>query len=102
MKIMTILGTRPEGIKMAPVIRRLRNDPEIDCVSVNTAQHREMLDQVLQLFEMVPDYDLNLMRTGQSVDELISTLVAKTSQVIDIEKPDLVLVNGDTTTTFVG
>src|SRR5699024_3332190 len=102
MKIMTIFGTRPEGIKMAPVIKRLRNDPEIDCVSVNTAQHREMLDQVLQLFEIIPDYDLNLMRTGQRVDELIGTMFAKISQVIDIEKPDLVLVHGDTTTTFVG
>src|SRR5699024_9605470 len=87
---------------MAPVITRLRNDPDIDCVSVSTAQRRQMLDQVLQLFEIIPDSDLPLLRPGQRVDELIGTMFAKISQVIDIEKPDLVLVHGDTTTTFVG
>ncbi|WP_071393438.1 non-hydrolyzing UDP-N-acetylglucosamine 2-epimerase [Bacillus tuaregi] len=102
MKVMTIFGTRPEGIKMAPLVKALKNEAGIQCVFVNTAQHREMLDQVLDLFELVPDYDLDLMQAGQSVETLTGTMLTKLSGIIEEEKPDLVLVHGDTTTTFIG
>lgn len=102
MKVMVIFGTRPEGIKMAPVVKALQMDREIDCVCVNTAQHREMLDQVLGLFEIIPDYDLNMMRAGQSVEQLTGLMLTKLSVIIEQEKPDLVLVHGDTTTTLIG
>jgi UDP-N-acetylglucosamine 2-epimerase (non-hydrolysing) len=102
MKVMVIFGTRPEGIKMAPVVKALEIDAEIDCVVVNTAQHREMLDQVLQLFDILPAYDLNMMREGQSVAELTGSMLSKLSVIVEQEKPDLVLVHGDTTTTLVG
>ena len=67
MKIMTIFGTRPEGIKMAPLVKALKKEQGIQCIFVNTAQHREMLDQVLDIFEITPDYDLNMMQAGQTV-----------------------------------
>ena len=101
-KIMTIFGTRPEGIKMAPLVKALKKEEGIQCIFVNTAQHREMLDQVLDLFEITPDYDLNMMQTGQTVDRLTGTMLSKLSEILETEKPDLVLVHGDTTTTFVG
>lgn len=99
---MTIFGTRPEGIKMAPLIDALKQEDKIKCVVVNTAQHREMLDQVLKLFEILPDYDLNLMQAGRSVEELIGAMLTELSDIIAVEKPDLVLVHGDTMTTFIG
>ena len=99
---MTIFGTRPEGIKMAPLVKALKKEQGIQCIFVNTAQHREMLDQVLDLFEITPDYDLNMMQTGQTVDRLTGTMLSKLSEILETEKPDLVLVHGDTTTTFVG
>lgn len=99
---MTIFGTRPEGIKMAPLISALKQEDKIKCVVVNTAQHREMLDQVLKLFEILPDYDLNLMQAGRSVEELIGAMLTELSDIIAVEKPDLVLVHGDTMTTFIG
>lgn len=102
MKVMTIFGTRPEGIKMAPLVKGLKKEEGIQCVSVNTAQHREMLDQVLALFEITPDYDLDLMKTGRSVEELTGEMLSKLSKIIDKEQPDLVLVHGDTTTTLIG
>ncbi|MBB6443960.1 non-hydrolyzing UDP-N-acetylglucosamine 2-epimerase [Bacillus benzoevorans] len=102
MKVMTIFGTRPEGIKMAPVVKMLKMDPEIDCIVVNTAQHREMLDQVLELFDIIPDYDLNMMRAGQSVEQLTGSMLTKLSAIIEQEKPDIVLVHGDTSTTLMG
>ncbi|MFK2826437.1 UDP-N-acetylglucosamine 2-epimerase (non-hydrolyzing) [Bacillus sp. B190/17] len=102
MKVMTIFGTRPEGIKMAPLVKALKKEEGIECVFVNTAQHREMLDQVLTLFEITPDYDLNMMQAGQKVEELTGKMFSKLSAIIEMEKPDLVLVHGDTTTTFVG
>ena len=102
MKIMTIFGTRPEGIKMAPLVKALKKEQGIQCIFVNTAQHREMLDQVLDLFEITPDYDLNMMQAGQTVDRLTGTMLSKLSEILEMEKPDLVLVHGDTTTTFVG
>lgn len=102
LKVMTILGTRPEGIKMAPLIKKLKMVPGIECVFVNTAQHREMLDQVLKLFQITPDYDLNVMQAGKNVEDLTGLMITELSNIIDAEKPDLVLVHGDTTTTFVG
>lgn len=102
LKTMTIFGTRPEGIKMVPVVQALNKDPAISNVVVNTAQHREMLDQVLDIFEIVPDYDLNIMQANQTLEELTGKLINKISSIIKEEQPDLVLVHGDTTTTFVG
>lgn len=102
MKIMTIIGTRPEGIKMAPVIKEIKEDNMLEGVFVNTAQHREMLDQVLDLFNISPDYDLNLMDRNQKVEDLIGVMISKLTYIIQTEKPDLVLVHGDTTTTFIG
>lgn len=99
---MTIFGTRPEGIKMVPVIQALNKESEIQNIVVNTAQHREMLDQVLELFDIVPDYDLNIMQVNQTLEELTGKLLNKLSLIIKKEKPDLVLVHGDTNTTFVG
>ncbi len=102
LKTMTIFGTRPEGIKMVPVIQALDKDPDIKNIVVNTAQHREMLDQVLNLFSVTPDYDLDMMKANQSLEELTGRLIEKLSTIIDVERPDLVLVHGDTTTTLAG
>jgi UDP-N-acetylglucosamine 2-epimerase (non-hydrolysing) len=102
MKVMTIFGTRPEGIKMAPVVQALQLDEGIESVCVNTGQHKEMLDQVLDLFQLVPDYNLEIMKTGQTVEELTGRVLAELSPIISREQPDLVLVHGDTTTTFIG
>lgn len=99
---MTIFGTRPEGIKMVPVIQALDKEETISNIVVNTAQHREMLDQVLELFGVVPDYDLDIMQENQTLEELTGKLISKISAIIKLEQPDLVLVHGDTTTTFVG
>jgi len=100
-KIMTIFGTRPEAIKMAPVIRELNKYPEQfkSLVSV-TAQHRQMLDQVLDLFEIKPDYDLNIMKPGQDLFDVTCNVMQGLKPVLEKEKPDLVLVHGDTTTTM--
>ena len=99
-RILVIFGTRPEAIKMVPVIKALKeNDNFITHVCV-TAQHREMLDQVLELFSIVPDYDLNLMKTKQSLSNLTSSILMKLDKVINSFTPDLILVHGDTSTTF--
>ena len=98
-KILVVFGTRPEAIKMAPVVLALRKDAAFDVKVCVTAQHRSMLDQVLRLFDITPDYDLDLMTSSQTL-EGISALILKTlSQILDCDKPDLVLVHGDTTTT---
>jgi len=99
-KIMVVFGTRPEAIKLAPVILALKADPRFECRVVVTAQHREMLDQVLDAFGIVPDIDLNLMRANQTLSELTARAVDALDPVYAIEKPDLVLVQGDTTTVF--
>lgn len=99
-KVMTVFGTRPEAIKMAPVIQALKSKSEIECLVVVTAQHREMLDQVLHLFRIIPDYDLNLMRHGQTLASLTSSILEGIDSIFCENKPDLVLVQGDTTTTF--
>jgi len=102
LKVMTVIGTRPETIKMAPVINSLMNYPEeIKSVVCVTAQHREMLDQALKIFEIIPDYDLNLMNPNQSLSLLTSNLLKALDEVMTLEKPDWVLVQGDTTTAMV-
>lgn len=102
-KVMTVFGTRPEAIKMAPVILELRGSPETFEVQVAvTAQHREMLDQVLKLFGIVPDYDLNIMQENQTLSEIISRSITGLTAILKEEAPDLVLVHGDTSTTFGG
>lgn len=99
-KVMVIFGTRPEAIKMAPVVKALQASPCLECQVAVTAQHREMLDQVLRLFKIQPDHDLNLMQPGQSLAEITTRALAGLEEVLRKEKPDLVLVHGDTTTTF--
>ena len=100
MRIAVILGTRPEAIKLAPVIFALRLLPEVDCNVCVSGQHRQMLDQVLEGFGIKPDADLNLMRPNQTLEELTALAVAAISQHLKREKPQLVLVQGDTTTVF--
>ena len=100
MKVMSVFGTRPEAIKMAPVLRALAATPGIESKLCVTAQHREMLDQVLDLFALTPDYDLNLMRPGQSLTAITCAVLQGLSGILEEERPDLLLVHGDTTTTF--
>ena len=100
-KVMVVFGTRPEAIKMAPVIRAISRKESIHCQVTVTAQHREMLDQVLKLFKIVPDYDLNLMKQGQTLTDITTQALNGLKEVFRREHPDLVLVHGDTTTTFV-
>jgi len=97
-----IFGTRPEAIKLAPVIQELRTHAGIKPVVCVTGQHREMLDQVLSLFKIQPDYDLNIMRANQSLFDITRQALSKMEMVLKDERPDLVLVQGDTTTAFVG
>lgn len=101
MKISVIFGTRPEAIKLAPLILALKKDPQFQCQVCITAQHREMLDQVLEIFQITPDVDLDLMRPDQSLASLTASVVTALDAYVSIEKPDLVLVQGDTTTVFV-
>ena len=101
-KVMTIFGTRPETIKMAPLVKELRSRPEIACTVCVTAQHREMLDQVLNAFAIVPDYDLNIMQHGQTLSDITARVLKGLEDVIREVGPDIVLVHGDTTTTFAG
>lgn len=97
---MAIFGTRPEAIKMAPVVRELLKHPEIETKVCLTAQHREMLDQVVDLFQLPVDYDLDIMKQGQSLYDITDRVLLGLKDVLEKEKPDLVLVHGDTTTTF--
>lgn len=100
-KVMIVFGTRPEAIKMAPLIIELKRQVDyFDVTTVVTAQHREMLDQVLDIFNIVPDYDLNLMRQKQSLQTITTNVITEFSKVLKEKNPDLVLVHGDTTTTF--
>ena len=102
-RVLLIFGTRPEAIKLAPVVRRLRQWPErFETRVATTAQHREMLDQVLDAFSIQPDYDLDLMRPGQSVFESTSRILSALEGVLKQERPECVLVQGDTTTAFAG
>ncbi len=99
-KVMVVFGTRPEAIKMAPLVTALKQRPELETIVAVTAQHRQMLDQVLELFEITPDEDLNVMQPGQTLSGLTSRIVQGMEEVIAKHKPDIVLVHGDTTTTF--
>ncbi|WP_236895695.1 non-hydrolyzing UDP-N-acetylglucosamine 2-epimerase [Clostridium beijerinckii] len=101
-KIITIFGTRPEAIKMAPLVKELERREEIESKVCVTAQHREMLDQVLELFDIKPDFDLNIMKTKQTLTGITSRVLEGLEEVFKEEKPDMILVHGDTTTTFAG
>lgn len=102
-KVMTVFGTRPEAIKMAPVVLELKKYPDlITPIVAVTAQHRDMLDQVLNLFNIKPDYDLNIMAQGQTLFDITTKAMNGLNGVLTKEKPDIVLVHGDTTTTFAG
>jgi UDP-N-acetylglucosamine 2-epimerase (non-hydrolysing) len=102
LKVMTVFGTRPEAIKMAPLVKELTNYPDqIESIVTVTAQHREMLDQVLKIFEIQPDYDLNIMKNRQSLIDVTTRCLEGLNKVFQEVKPDIVLVHGDTSTTFV-
>lgn len=99
-KVLSVFGTRPEAIKMAPLVKALEADDRFHSRLCVTAQHREMLDQVLNLFGLVPDHDLNIMSPGQSLNEITSQILTGMAGVLAVEKPDVVLVHGDTATTI--
>ncbi|WP_318464721.1 non-hydrolyzing UDP-N-acetylglucosamine 2-epimerase [Photobacterium leiognathi] len=99
-RILTVFGTRPEAIKMAPLVHALANDERFEAKVCVTAQHREMLDQVLELFDITPDYDLNLMKAGQTLNDVTARILLELKPVLQEFKPDVVLVHGDTATTF--
>ncbi len=100
MKVLSVFGTRPEAIKMAPLVKKLNNDNRIESILCVTAQHREMLDQVLELFELVPDYDLNIMKPNQTISQITCNVLIGLEDILKKEKPDIILVHGDTSTTF--
>lgn len=99
-KVLTVFGTRPEAIKMAPLVHALSTDERFEAKCCVTAQHREMLDQVLELFDITPDYDLNLMKAGQTLNDVTARIVQELKPVLQEFHPDVVLVHGDTATTF--
>jgi len=100
-KIITIFGTRPDAIKMAPLIKKLQAEPLIDSIICSTGQHREMLEQVMSIFSIKPDYNLDIMKQNQTLEHITSSIMNKLGAVLDKEKPDLVLVHGDTATCLV-
>ena len=99
-KVMTVFGTRPEAIKIAPLVVNLKKDDRIEKITVVSAQHREMLDQVLDIFKIKPDYDFNIMHKNQTLEDITSKVMLDMAKVIKNEQPDIVLVHGDTTTSF--
>ena len=101
-RVMTIFGTRPEAIKMAPLVLELSRRPQIDALCCVTAQHRQMLDSVLDIFRLVPDFDLNIMEPRQTLSTITSKCLLGMEEVLEQARPDLVLVHGDTSTTFAG
>lgn len=101
-KIITIFGTRPEAIKMAPLVKELKKYEKVESIVCVTAQHRQMLDQVLELFNITPEYDLDIMQSKQSLTGITVKVLQGLEEVFQKEKPDLILVHGDTTTTFAG
>lgn len=101
-KVMSIFGTRPEAIKMAPLVKELEKREQIESIVCVTAQHREMLDQVLETFDITPDYDLDIMKQGQTLSDITTRALIGVDGVIKQVNPDIVLVHGDTTTTFAG
>ncbi len=100
-RVMSVFGTRPEAIKMAPLVKALEADENIDSILCVTAQHREMLDQVLSLFELTPKYDLNIMKPSQTLSMITANVIGGLDPIVDAEQPDVLLVHGDTSTTFV-
>ena len=100
-KVMLVFGTRPEAIKMCPLVLELKKRPGIQALVCVTGQHREMLDQVLRTFGVVPDYDLNIMKASQTLFDITTSILASIREVLEKEKPEVVLVHGDTSTTFV-
>lgn len=100
-KVMLVFGTRPEAIKMCPLVKELKSRNQIKAVVCVTGQHREMLKQVLDRFNVIPDYDLDIMKQGQNLYDITCNILEKIKAVLDIEKPDIVLVHGDTSTSFV-
>ena len=101
LKIMPIFGTRPDAVKMAPLVRELERHPEIKPVVCVTAQHRQMLDQVLDIFRIKPDIDLDIMLQKQTLEQVAARTLDRLSDVLEKEKPDMVLVHGDTSTCFI-
>ena len=102
-KILIVFGTRPEAIKMAPLVKSFKKYPELfDTKVCVTAQHREMLDQVLEFFDITPDFDLDLMKPGQNLYGLTADIITSMKPVLEDFKPDYVFVHGDTTTTMAG
>ena len=99
-KIMTIFGTRPEAIKMAPLVKAIEEDLRFESIVTVTAQHRQMLDQVMNIFDLSADYDLNIMKDGQTLAGITSRVIKELDQILEEANPDIVLVHGDTTTTF--
>ena len=102
LRVMSVFGTRPEAIKMCPLVRELASQPEIESLCCVTAQHRQMLDSVLEVFRCTPDYDLNIMTPRQTLSTITSKCLLGMDEAIDALKPDLILVHGDTSTTFAG
>ena len=100
-KVMLVFGTRPEAIKICPLVLELKKRPSIETVVCVTAQHRQMLDQVLETFGVVPDYDLNIMKNRQTLFDITTNILSSIKSVLEEAKPDIVLVHGDTSTTFV-
>ena len=99
-KALVIFGTRPEAIKMCPLVLAMQRDPDIDVKVLVTGQHREMLDQVLEIFGVVPDYDLAIMRPRQTLETITTAVLENVGSAIEAEQPDIVLVHGDTTTSM--
>lgn len=99
-KVMLVFGTRPEAIKMCPLVNVLKQNTELETVVCVTGQHREMLQQVLEVFKVTPDYDLDIMKEGQTLYSITTSILDKIKSVLEKEKPDIVLVHGDTSTTF--
>ena len=100
-KVMTVFGTRPEAIKMCPLVVEMKKREELQVVVCVTAQHRQMLDQVLKTFDVTPDYDLNIMKDRQTLFDITTNILNGIKEVLEKERPDVVLVHGDTSTTFV-
>lgn len=99
-KVLSVFGTRPEAIKMAPLVKELEKREEIESIVCVTAQHREMLDQVLKIFDISPDYDMDIMKSGQTLSDITRQVMSEMVDILKKEKPNIILVHGDTTTTF--
>lgn len=99
-KILLTFGTRPDAVKMAPLVKELENEDSLECIVAVTAQHREMLDQILNIFKIKPKYDMDIMKDRQTLEDIATAIMSEFPKILDLEKPDLVLVHGDTSTAF--